>query len=204
MDFVPLICKPKWMARIFCFASKGNIGMKTVIFKKAALNAALAFTLASSVASAFARDSGAQVEGTLNQSRIVVVNGKETVASADKVSPGDLIEYKVRYVNKGAGPAKDLVVTLPIPKGLELAQATDSPKASLASLDGQKFEAMPIKRLVKQADGKELMQEVSLSQYRALRWQVGQLDAGKAANFSARARVEALSISQVSQPVAAK
>jgi hypothetical protein len=33
---------------------------------------------------------------------------------------------------------------------------------------------------------------VPQSQYRALRWQVDQLDAGKTANFSARAKVESL------------
>jgi uncharacterized repeat protein (TIGR01451 family) len=178
--------------------------MNTVKFKKVALSAALSFLVAVAAAPAFARDASAQVEGTLNQSRIVVVNGKETVASADKVSPGDLLEYKVRYINKGAGPAKNLVVTLPIPAGLELAPASDSPKAALASLDGQRFEAMPIKRAVKQADGKEVMQDVPLAQYRALRWQLDVLDAGKTANFSARAKVEGLAISQAPQPLAAK
>jgi uncharacterized repeat protein (TIGR01451 family) len=178
--------------------------MNTGKFRKVALNAALAFMMAASWGTAFAKDAGAQVEGTLNQSRIVVVNGKETVAAADKVSPGDLLEYKVRYVNKGAGPAKNLVVTLPIPQGLELAPATDNPKGALGSLDGQRFEPMPIKRSVKQADGKEILQDVPLAQYRALRWQVEQLDAGKSANFSARAKVESLAAGVTVAPVAAK
>ncbi len=178
--------------------------MNTGKFRKVALSAAVAFIMAASTASVFAKDSTAQVEGTLNQSRIVVINGKESVAAADKVSPGDLLEYKVRYVNKGTGPAKNLVVTLPIPAGLELAPATDNPKAASASLDGQRFEPMPIKRAVKQADGKEILQDVPLSQYRALRWQVEQLDAGKSANFSARARVESLSSGTTPAPIAAK
>jgi uncharacterized repeat protein (TIGR01451 family) len=180
--------------------------MKTMNFKKAVLSAALTFLITAGTHSAFARDAGAQVEGTLNQSRIVMVNGKETSTSAEKVSPGDLLEYKVRYVNRGAGPAKNLVVTLPIPQGLELAPTTDTPRAALASLDGQKFETMPIKRLVKQADGKEVLQEVPQSQYRALRWQVDQLDAGKTANFSARAKVESLATPAASTaaPLASK
>jgi uncharacterized repeat protein (TIGR01451 family) len=190
--------------RNFSFASKGNVGMKTGKFRKVALSAALAFMMAASTGSVFAKDAAPQVEGTLNQSRIVVVNGKESALAADKVSPGDLLEYKVRYINKGAAPAKNLVVTLPIPAGLELAPATDSPKAALASLDGQRFEAMPIKRAVKQADGKEILQDVPLSQYRALRWQVEQLDAGKSANFSARARVESLTSGTAPAPIAAK
>jgi uncharacterized repeat protein (TIGR01451 family) len=178
--------------------------MNTSKFRKVALSAALAFMMAASTGTGLAKDAAPQVEGTLNQSRIVVVNGKESIATADKVSPGDLLEYKVRYVNKGVGPAKNLVVTLPIPAGLELAAATDTPKAALASLDGQRFEPMPIKRAVKQADGKEILQDVPLSQYRALRWQVEQLDAGKSANFSARARVESLTSSTAPPPIAAK
>jgi hypothetical protein len=71
-------------------------------------------------------------------------------------------------------------------------------------LDGQRFEPMPIKRTVKQADGKEILQDVPLAQYRALRWQVEQLDAGKSANFSARAKVESLAVGATVASVGAK
>jgi uncharacterized repeat protein (TIGR01451 family) len=138
----------------------------------------------------FAREEAAKVFGTLDQNKIVMVDGKEVSQSADKVAPGDLLQYRVRYSNTGATAANNLVVTLPIPKGLEFAAATDSPRAALASLDGEKFEPMPIKRLVRQADGKETLQDVPTASYRALRWQVDQLQAGKVVNFTARARVE--------------
>jgi uncharacterized repeat protein (TIGR01451 family) len=139
-----------------------------------------------------AKGENAQVEGVLEQSRIVQIDGKEALQPADRVSPGDLLQYRVRYSNKGATAANNLVVTLPIPKGLEYTPSDSLPKAALASLDGQRFEAIPIKRWVKSADGQEVLKDVPLSQYRALRWQVDQLQAGKSVAFSARARVESV------------
>jgi hypothetical protein len=47
---------------------------------------------------------------------------------------------------------------------------------------------------VQKADGKELREPVPLSEYRALRWQVGQLGAGKSVQFAARAKVDAATV----------
>jgi uncharacterized repeat protein (TIGR01451 family) len=164
--------------------------MKLDQLKKAAIASAFSAAMVFASASTFAKTEGSQVEGTLEQNRIVMVDGKESLVAADKVSPGDTLLYKVRYSNKGATPANNLVVTLPIPKGLEYQASADLPKAAQASLDGDRFEAIPIKRLVKSADGQEALKEVPLSQYRALRWTVDQLQGGKSVSFSARARVE--------------
>ena len=177
--------------------------MNTISFRKlitaSAISAALSIA-SSATSTAFAKGEGALVEGLLDQNRVVVVNGKEVLQAADKVNPGDLLEYRVRYVNKGTTVANNLVVTLPIPRGLEFSNLTDSPRASLASLDGQAFEAVPIKRSIRQADGKEISQNVPLAQYRALRWQVDQLPAGKTVAFSARARVEPAAVASTSVP----
>jgi uncharacterized repeat protein (TIGR01451 family) len=173
--------------------------MKLDQLKKAAIASAFSAAMVLTSASTFAKTEGSQVEGTLEQNRIVMVDGKESLASADKVSPGDILLYKVRYSNKGATAANNLVVTLPIPKGLEYQASADLPKAALASLDGERFEAIPIKRPVKIADGQEALKEVPLSQYRALRWTVDQLQGGKSVSFFARARVE-----RVAEKVASK
>ena len=161
--------------------------MKLDQIKKATIASAFSAALTLASASVIAKSEAPQVEGTLEQNRIVMVDGKESLAAADKVSPGDTLLYRVRYSNKGATPANNLVVTLPIPKGLEYQPSADLPKAALASLDGEKFEAIPIKRLEKSANGQEAMKEVPLSQYRALRWQVEQLQGGKSVSFAARA-----------------
>lgn len=143
--------------------------------------------------SALAKGESSAVVGTLNQLRVAVVDGKEVLRPGDTVKPGDLIEYQLKYANNGATAVSDLMVTLPIPKGLEYI-GTMKPQAKLASLDGVKFEPIPLKRTVRTADGKEVVQDVPLSEYRALRWEAGQLQAGGASLFSARARVETLSV----------
>ncbi len=173
--------------------------MKLDQIKRAAIASVLSAAMVFASASSFAKTEDSQVEGTLEQNRIVMVDGKESLVSADKVSPGDTLIYRVRYSNKGTTPANNLVVTLPIPKGLEYLPSADLPKAAAASLDGDRFEAMPIKRLVKSVDGQEALREVPLSQYRALRWTVEQLQGGKSVTFSARARVE-----RVNEKVAGK
>jgi uncharacterized repeat protein (TIGR01451 family) len=139
---------------------------------------------------ALAKNEASQVEGVLEQNRVVLQDGREVLQSADRVSPGDTLQYRVRYSNKGSGPATNLVITLPIPKGLEYTPTAGQAAASQASLDGQRFESLPIKRLTRAADGNEALREVPFAQYRALRWQVEQLPAGKSVLFSARAKVE--------------
>ena len=167
---------------------------KTFTFKRVVKHLALGglFTVSAviNMGQAFAlSESG--IEGVLTQNRVVVaVDGKETSAPADKVKPGDLIEYQVKYTNKGGAPVSNLNVTLPIPKGLELVAQTELPRGAKASLDGVTFEPTPLKRTVKRADGTEVVELIPLNQYRALRWQVGQLAAGKTAVMSARAKVD--------------
>jgi uncharacterized repeat protein (TIGR01451 family) len=143
------------------------------------------------VPSAIAKGDNSAVVGTLNQMRVAQVDGKEVMQPADAVKPGDLIEYQLKYANKGATSVSNMVVTLPIPKGLDYVGAM-TPNAKFASLDGVKFEPIPLKRTVRTADGKEVVQDVPLNEYRALRWDAGQLEAGKVSLFSARARVESV------------
>jgi uncharacterized repeat protein (TIGR01451 family) len=135
--------------------------------------------------------SEAGVKGTLTQNKVVVAaDGKESLASAEKVKPGDVVEYQARYINEGATPVTNLIVTLPIPKGLELIAKTDLPPGALASVDSVKFEPTPLKRMVRRADGTQVAELIPLNEYRALRWQVAQLAAGKSAVFVARAKVD--------------
>jgi uncharacterized repeat protein (TIGR01451 family) len=147
-------------------------------------------------ASPFAADAAwakteAGVKGTLIQNKVVVASdGKETLVPADKVKPGDVVEYQARYSNEGATPVTNLIVTLPIPKGLELLAKTDLPPGAMASVDSVNFEPAPLKRMVRRADGSQVAELIPLNEYRALRWQVAQLAAGKSAVFVARAKVD--------------
>lgn len=136
---------------------------------------------------AFAR---ADVTSQLSAVKVSVgADGKEAFAPAPSVKPGDLIEYRVEYRNKGDETARTLEVTLPIPVGLEFQPGSPQPAGARASLDGKSYQAMPLKRMVKGADGKEVEQLIPVAEYRFLRWSASDLAAGKTARFTARMRV---------------
>jgi uncharacterized repeat protein (TIGR01451 family) len=131
------------------------------------------------------------VQGVMEQYRIVrAADGKEARQSAANIKPGETLEYVVRYTNVSAAALNQFVVTLPIPQGLELLPQSDQPRAVLASTDGVAFNEMPLKRRVMRSNGAEVVEAVPLAEYRALRWQVGQLAAGKSVQFAARAKVD--------------
>jgi hypothetical protein len=60
---------------------------------------------------------------------------------------------------------------------------------SEASLDGKKFEPLPIVRKVRMPSGVETEVEVPASEYRALRWEAGNLAPGAKTTITARAKL---------------
>lgn len=141
------------------------------------------------VGAALAQSNG-EVTSTLTVTRIVAgKDGKETRAAADEARPGDVLEYVAEYRNAGKAPARKLEATLPIPAGTEFLSATAKPADVRASLDGAKFEAVPLKRKVRRADGSVVEELVPTSEYRFLRWSPRDLAAGRTARYSARVRL---------------
>ena len=69
------------------------------------------------------------------------------------------------------------------------------PANATASLNGIDFAVMPLKRMVKKSDGKLEGQVVPLLEYRALRWDLGDLAQKNKVVVSARARVNQVSVS---------
>lgn len=141
---------------------------------------------------AFAGGAQARAEVVSQMVGVKVVagaDGRESIESADTVKPGDVIEYRVDYRNKGDESARALEVTLPIPAGLEFLPDSARPGEVRASLDGKTYQAIPLKRRVKGADGREVEQLVPLAEYRSLRWNAAALGAGKGSRFTARMRV---------------
>jgi hypothetical protein len=137
----------------------------------------------------------AQAEGkvavTLAAQRVTTqTGGKETLAPADQAKPGDVIEYRATYHNSGASSVRELAATLPIPIGSEYIARSASPAPSLASLDGRTFSPLPLKRRVHLADGRDVMQDVPISEYRSLRWALGTLPAQGVRTVRARVRLE--------------
>lgn len=114
--------------------------------------------------------------------------GREMLVEAD-AAPGDVVEYRAIFVNTGAKPLRHVEPTLPIPDGMEYLPDADLSTPQLASLDGRKFEPVPLILEHKLERGIEVFIEVPPSAYRALRWQVRELAPGETVTVTARARV---------------
>ncbi|MFM7026164.1 MAG: hypothetical protein ACKOWC_08945 [Limnohabitans sp.] len=126
------------------------------------------------------------VKAELIQLQVLQENGKEILKPVQTVKPGDLIEYKVTYTNRGTKPVRDVVAQLPIPEGLEYQPRSARPAPTAeASVKNGAFAREPLMRDA--AGGKK--EPVPYSEYRQLRWTLGQIAAGARTEVSARARV---------------
>ena len=104
--------------------------------------------------------------------------------------PGDTLEYRATYTNRGAAPARGVLATLPVPPdGMEYVDASAAPAKVLASLDGKQFAPAPLQRVVVLPDGSRKSEAVPASEYRFLRWNLGDLDAGKSVVVRSRMRL---------------
>lgn len=134
-------------------------------------------------------NSAASAPHVVSELRVLLVQGGNALKEAKEARPGDTLEYALSYRNTGAGVAKDMQATLPIPAGTHFTGTFAGANALLASTDGRTFEAHPIMRKVKQHNGQWLEAAVPLSQYRALRWPARELAAGEQWRPSARVQV---------------
>lgn len=151
---------------------------------------ALAFALTGAAFAASVVHAAGGVTVELTASRVTKAQGKESLAPAEKAKPGELLEYRALYKNAGKDDAKGLAATLPIPRGTQYVPGTATPGRLEASLDGHTFAPVPLKRKVRLADGRTVMREVPVSEYRALRWPLGTLAAQQSKTVVARVRVE--------------
>jgi uncharacterized repeat protein (TIGR01451 family) len=115
--------------------------------------------------------------------------GKEVLQVADRAMPGEIIQYDAVYKNQSSSSVRQLEPTLPIPAGLEYVADSAKPAPARASLDGKSFAPIPLMRQVTLPTGETKQEQIPFSEYRALRWELGNLDAGKTALISARAKL---------------
>ncbi len=118
-------------------------------------------------------------------------DGREILKAADRATPGEVIQYDALYRNQGQQNIRELEPTLPIPSGLEYLPDTAKPAPTKASLDGKTFATIPLMRQVTLPGGRVIERPVPHTEYRALRWSVGDLQAGGSATVSARAKLVA-------------
>jgi hypothetical protein len=117
--------------------------------------------------------------------------GRPLTNRAEQVKPGDVLEYQARYVNTSQQATRQLVATLPIPSaGMVFLPGSASPEGATASTDGRHFDALPLKRWVVLPDGRREQRLVSPQEYRALRWDLGELAPGQQRQVSARMKVD--------------
>lgn len=163
---------------------------QTALFQVALLFFAVVF--ASTAVSAWA--AGNQVVINLTQKKVVKgPGGKETYEAAEKIFPGDVIEYTAECTNSGNTAVTNFKPQIPIPvdKGLVYVAGTAKPAKAEASIDGVRFAPMPLKRKVRLPNGKEAIRDIPYSQYKFIRWNLGTLPAGKTVTVSARVRLAA-------------
>ena len=131
----------------------------------------------------------AEVKVVLTANKIVLVNGKEQRESGDQAKPGEVIEYVAEYRNSGKAPVTNVVATLPVPSGMEFVPETAHPFMVMASTDERNYAPVPLKRMVRGVDGKLVEQMVPYSEYRSLRWTLGEIQGGSSKSVKARMKV---------------
>lgn len=155
----------------------------------------LRFALAMAVAAAVSftapvARAGAGVSVALTANRVTKAQGREVLAPADAARPGETLEYRAVYHNDGTSEARGLAATLPIPHGTSYVPGSAAPSRVEASLDGSTFSPVPLTRRERAADGRFVVREVPVSEYRALRWPLGSLAARQSRAVTARVRIQ--------------
>ncbi len=118
---------------------------------------------------------------------VKMVEGQEQLiplTSANAIAPqtGDIVEYRSHITNNTLNRVRSMMVTVSIPEAVELIGHTN-PQFAMGSLDQIKFYHMPLQTRIE-----GIIQNVPLANYKALRWQVEDLDLGETNTLSYRAR----------------
>jgi uncharacterized repeat protein (TIGR01451 family) len=132
----------------------------------------------------------ADVKVVLTATKIVQVNGAEQRQPGEKAKPGDIIEYVADYKNVEKSAVSNVKATLPIPSGMEYIPETAVPNQVMATTDDVNYASVPLKRNVKRADGNIIQELVPYSEYRSLRWDLGEIPAGAVKSVKARMKVK--------------
>ena len=160
--------------------------MRARVLLVVGLAVAGAFGMPESLLAQVKKDVGADLTV---QKVVVSPDGKEQFLSADQATPDEILLYTAVYTNRTGGAVRGLVATLPIPQGVEYLTGTAQPAGAKASTDGATFQAIPLKRRVKSADGTESEVLVPTLEYRKLQWNISELAADASFSASARAKI---------------
>jgi len=121
--------------------------------------------------------------------KILKKDGVESRVAADRVKAGDVLEYQVIYQNHSTKTLRNIQAQLPVPAAMEYVSGSAHPAGVQASIDGNKFASVPLRRRVV-VDGKSKVEIVPSSEYRYLRWNIASLGVHKSSTVSARMRLK--------------
>ncbi len=126
---------------------------------------------------------------SLAAQKIEVTNGKETFKDAGRVKPGDVIEYRSVYVNRGKESLKGVSGTLPIPTGTEyIIESANPSNVNANTVTNPAYAPAPLTRTIS-VNGAARTVRVPASEYKSLRWDLGEIRAGERRAVSLRVRV---------------
>ena len=155
------------------------------------LNILLFWTIVLAGTKVFAADTQA-VDVRLQAFQVTASQGGDKLVPALEAEVGVTIEYQITYQNQGKTVAQAVAATLPVPEGaMHYLAGSAAPKAVQASLDGKTFAALPLTREVMRK-GLRVVERVPASEYRFLRWNLGDLAPGQAVTVRSRMKVISL------------
>lgn len=117
----------------------------------------------------------------------VGANGQEALVPVDantRLQSGNIIEYHGYFTNNNVDRVRKMTVGITIPNQVELLRVI-TPEFAFASVDGSTFSRMPLKTVV---NGQ--YQDIPLSYYRSLRWDVEGLGLNETMAVKYRAKVK--------------
>jgi len=119
---------------------------------------------------------GPKLVGHMTAFRVTTENGKEVFGPAQKVVPGAVIEYRLKYRNMGTGPARDVALVGPVPKAAEYqdksASAPEGLKVTFSIDGGKSFHVPPIKYKSKRPDGTVEEKTAPPEMYTHVKWEL--------------------------------
>lgn len=102
--------------------------------------------------------------------------GNEVMQATAAAKPGELMEYRLTFVNSGESAVSGLNIVDPIPANTTF--VSDSANSNAVALfevsidGGRTFESEPVVRIETQADGSQKEVVISSDQYTHVRWAV--------------------------------
>lgn len=129
---------------------------------------------------------------TLKQFKVVKeANGETKFLDGTIVVPGDVLEYRAAYTNRGTVPLS-VVASLPVPESVEYVKESAKAKGNIPYTVAQKdsqFAPEPLMKKTVSASGAALLQPVPYAAYRFVRWDLGAMAPGSTVEVSIRTKV---------------